>query len=151
MNINKNIIDFQDVNSSYFDYVSYFKQDIVEDILVIEDTNIACITKASANIVSKVDSFINTTTGINQDNFELTGLMCIVKNEIVGRIEYITNENTMKLHTFKLPNSSYISIPIEYRGSSKINASSFIQNVFIKDLGENKIYISILYVSSLDI
>lgn len=142
------LIEFEKLDSSDYMYINYFKQDVFEEILQLDCIcDILQITKVSASINTTVDSFVNMPTGENIYGEKLTGLCIAIKHNLIGRIEYITSQNQIRLFSFDIPKTIYIAIDDNLKNIHRINSSASIDHIFVKKLSDNRVYLSSLFLS----
>lgn len=145
------LIDYNGVNLNYSPYTNCFKEEIIEDeMYIINLPPIQRVLKFSANISSSIETFIKTAVGKNYDNFILTGLEALVNLTLIGRVEYITNDNNVNVVTFKNNHNLYIALPENFQQTNKVTSKCYIQHMYLKPLDNKRFYFSILCLNTLE-
>ena len=145
------IIEYIGINTDYAPYINSFKETIIEDIIFIDNQcEIQYITKLSVTITSEVEKTTKSCTGINLDNFKLTGFQSTVNLCINGRLEYLDTTNSIGIYSFSLPYIVHIALPENFKTPYTLVSKSYIQHISAKQISEKSFYFNLLTLNTLD-
>lgn len=145
------LVEFKGINTNYSPYINCFKEDLIEDIIFLKELPpIQYIVKFSATVNPVIEDFIKTPKGLNCDGVKLTGLQSLVKLTFNFRIEYISTDNSLGLHTCKYLYNTYIALPEYFENTHKVNTKSYIQHINIRNLDSSSFYFNLLCLNTLE-
>ncbi len=100
---------------------------------------------ASVNVLEH--NRVSTPIGMSNELYYLSGNSLVLMGEIKLKIEY-ANKDSHTIHSIplKLPFSTYIVLDKVFEKDPDFMISSYIEDIYINQLGENQIFINMLII-----
>ncbi|MBF8984565.1 DUF3794 domain-containing protein [Lutibacter sp. B2] len=144
----ENFIEVAGVSEELPTRAKNFKEVHIQEIsyLDVKKTDMQDLLRTFAKVEIINTKMMNTPKGISQDGQILTGMKLLVEGRIIQKIEYIANNISQPVYEthFYIPFSTYVILGKEFNYYSKVEVTPYIEDIYIRQISERKIFQSIL-------